>query len=50
MKIINCINFIREYDPRANDVEKSREELFQATKEELDLAIEYDIPSTFLFE
>ena len=50
MKIVNYMNFIREYDPRANDVELSRKELFQATKEELELAKEFDIPSTFLFE
>ena len=47
MRIVNFMNFVRQYDPRFEDSEAP---LFETTKKELEMAKEFGIENTFLIQ
>ena len=50
MKIVNFMNFVRQYEPRAKDLEAAESRLFETTQKELFLAKEYGLENTFLLQ
>lgn len=47
MKIVNVMNFARQFDPRFDNSESF---IFEATKRELDIVNGYEIDNTFLLQ